>query len=222
MPLPTEPQGVRPSFLDLLGWVLARPGQAMRFATREAPLGWALGVLLGVALLGALASALQLALEGPSEGAGQLFLPETPALEGSVLQTLQWFLTLASPLFALVGAVLWTATLHWVASLLGKKEGRYGGLLRGVGFAALPGVFGVPLILLKVAVPAVGGPLSALGGLALAIWGIALQVIAIRENYRFTTARAWATLLIPIGVAFALVLLLVILVVVVVLALVLR
>jgi hypothetical protein len=79
----------------------------------------------------------------------------------------------------------------------------------GLGFASIPQLLAVPFQLL--ANVGTGGQLVASTiSFGVAIWSLLLLGIAIRESNRFSTGRAVATLVIPIGAFVVLMILLVI------------
>ena len=76
-------------------------------------------------------------------------------------------------------------------SLLGEliyKSGNATGLLAGLSFASLPGIFGPPLQYVALSLGL--NSLSNLISFAITIWLLVLQVIAIREALRLSTNQA--------------------------------
>lgn len=94
-----------------------------------------------------------------------------------------------------------SAMLHLVAELFGGK-GQATGLLAANGFIQIPRIFMVPLFVLASFIPEpmrVG--LILLGGSGIVLWEVTLSVIALRENYGFSTGRAFLTLIAPYAAA---------------------
>lgn len=90
-----------------------------------------------------------------------------------------------------------SAITHLVAELIGGK-GQATGLLAANGYVQVLRIFSVPLIVLASLVPAsfkVG--ILLLGSTGLFSWEVVLTVIALRENYGFSTKRACLTLVVP-------------------------
>lgn len=84
-------------------------------------------------------------------------------------------------------------------SLLGEliyKSGNASGLLAGLSFASLPGIFGPPLQYVALLLGL--NPLSALISFGITIWLLILQVIAIREALKLSTNQAVFLFIIPL------------------------
>ena len=105
-------------------------------------------------------------------------------------------------LIALVAVTLalWfavSAVTHLVAELMGG-EGRAAGLLAANGYVQVLRIFSVPLIVVASLAPAfLKAAILLLGSTGLFIWEVVLTVIALRENYGFSTKRAFLTLIVP-------------------------
>jgi hypothetical protein len=85
---------------------------------------------------------------------------------------------------AIVGWLVWSGVTMFVGTKLFGGTADWGELLRTVGFAQTPGVFGIL------------GIIPVLGGLVLflvAIWQLITGVIAIRQALDFSTGKAIAT-----------------------------
>lgn len=103
-----------------------------------------------------------------------------------------------------------TAIVHLFAELLGGS-GQARGLLAASGFLQLPRIFSMPLLVLTSFLPAAVRPgVMLLGSLAIFCWEILLSVIAIRENYGFSTGRAvlafaapYVAVILSVGIAAA-------------------
>lgn len=99
---------------------------------------------------------------------------------------------------SLIGLAVGVAFLHLFARILGGRN-KYLKLFQALGFAALPNLLAAPFLLLD--------PSLAVGGLALSasgIWSFVLGVIAVREVYGFSTARALGAVFLPVIVTIAL------------------
>jgi len=111
------------------------------------------------------------------------------------------------------GFILWvviTGILHVVAKILGGK-GAFTDMLVLMGFAMLPDIFQAPVGLIAILSGGLAGTFIAMGfGGILAIWGLILDVLAIREAHKFSTGRAIATLVLPFVVLMALAFILII------------
>ena len=104
---------------------------------------------------------------------------------------------------ALLGWFLWSGVTYLIGDKLLGGTATWGELLRTIGFAQSPGVFGILAI-----VPVVGG----LVRLVVAIWILIAGIIAIRQALDFSTGKAvltavigWLALAIPmmiLGMAF--------------------
>lgn len=94
--------------------------------------------------------------------------------------------------------VLWyigTGIVHLTAELF-AGNGQAKGLLAANGFIQVPRIFTVPLLVLLSFVPElIRVGIILLGGIM--IWEVILSVIAIRENYGFSTGRAFLVLAAP-------------------------
>jgi hypothetical protein len=120
-----------------------------------------------------------------------------------------------------ISAVLWlvaAGVIHAIARALGGR-GDFAGLLKLVGYAALVGLFVLPLTLADALLKVQGnarlelsvGQLAGLSGVALFLWQNALLVIATRVHYAISTERAVAAVVGPIGAVLVLALALIIL-----------
>jgi len=108
------------------------------------------------------------------------------ALGGVVLQFIKWF--------------TYSALLHLLADFYGGK-GTARGVFTVYGLAGLPTLFIIPVQLLALAVLPGNFFLNILVipiSLALAVWGIILLVLGIREVHRFSTGRALAVVFTPV------------------------
>lgn len=124
--------------------------------------------------------------------------PDLGAVDES-LTISPWESLLSAVAGTAIGLVFVAGVYHLTARLLGGKN-RFVFIFQAVGFAALPNLLVAPLY---VAHRIVGIPLLVqFADLATNIWTSVLTVIALRELYRFSTARAIAAFLIPLVVGF--------------------
>ena len=166
------------AFLEIVYDVLFRPVQAMR------QISWERRVWGGAAafLLGALVSS----------GAVFSGLSAAGYSRGFILLLL---------LYVMGSVVIWflgTGALQLFAELFGGR-GRGLSLLAALGFAHLPRIFLAPLWLLTMFMPA--GPAAMIGMLvllAVSVWVLILEMLAIRETHNFSTGVACAVLVAPV------------------------
>lgn len=181
---------------DAAAGVVVEPVGTFRRLTWHPHIAWAVIVIAVTSALGWAASAAQLTGAGdPFAGdlaefgdfGGDLSEYRAIAVVGALI---------GGPLFGLAFAAVGAGILHLVARLL-NGSGSYEGMFVGVGFASIPQLLGVPFQLLGNL--GTGGQLVAgLASFGTSIWALVLLGIAIRENNRFSTGRAIATLAIPL------------------------
>jgi len=182
----------------MLGWVeliygtLVHPAGVFRQVAEGRE--WSRGLLL-FGLIQAATWFLQMMLVAGTLPATKLFPTIAPS-PGAILQTGQVLLlattmTVVSFLLLLVGAGLYAL----LAELLGGQGGSRG-LLTALALCSLPTLFGVPLQVLVVLLPATAG-LEMLLSLGLGLWVMGLQILAIREVEGFTTGKAILLYLLP-------------------------
>jgi hypothetical protein len=104
---------------------------------------------------------------------------------------------LGAVIAALLGWLLWSAVTYLIGDKILGGTATWGELLRTIGFAQTPGVFGALALL-----PVVGAAVR----FALAIWVLAAGIIAIRQALDFGTGKAiltallgWLVLAIPMA-----------------------
>ena len=92
---------------------------------------------------------------------------------------------------AFIGWAIGTGIFYGLAKMFGG-EGDFQGLMRGNAYAAIPSALGgIPIL-----------------GFLIALWGVYLFVLNVRENMALTTGKAVAVVLIPLAIVLLLVLLL--------------
>ncbi len=186
-----EPEGDPAGAVEILYGVLFQPGRTMGRLVHEPPLLTAVIVFTVVQVLSGISN---LALMPPfvSPQFGHLSLSPTLLIFALLVGSyFFWFLS--------------AAVLGLTAEFLGGR-GRGYTLFVLLGLAVLPRVFEGPVALLG---RFVGSWVTTLLSLGLSIWGIVLVIVAIRETYQVSTARAVATFFVPGLVLFAAVALLV-------------
>ena len=195
---PMAPPGPRPEegLLETVVSVVTEPVPTLRRLTRERPIGWALAVAAVISLLSTLVAAAQ-----PVRGQPGLGADVPPLLGGGAPGLVLVGAAILGPILGIVSVAVWAGILQLMALLLGGK-GPYSGLFVGVAFAGVPQVLGVPFGILPIALGPAWSALSFLVSLVLGLWALALNVIAVRENNGFTTARAAVAVLVPLAVLF--------------------
>jgi hypothetical protein len=86
---------------------------------------------------------------------------------------------------------------YGLARLLGSR-GSFQGLLSGLALANVPSVFTAPLALLAITLGGAGMALYTLGAVTIAVWGIVLAVLAVRETFTTTNGRAALIYFLPL------------------------
>jgi hypothetical protein len=158
--------------IDTLVGVLVRPTSTIRSICEQRPIGWAVVVYLVVGLI----TTITMVDPGMLE---ELGLPELGMAE----------ILVGSLIASIVMLVVLTAIGHLLATSLLGGRGSYWGLFSGFAFAALPGIFAVPLAVIGL-LPIVGDLLFDLGTFGIAVWSLVLNILAVRENYLVSTGRA--------------------------------
>lgn len=101
---------------------------------------------------------------------------------------------LGSILMWIMGTAIW----HLVAELFGGR-GTAVGLFAALGFAHAPRIFVVPLWALITVMPASSKTLfMTIGVLAVMLWSVSLDVVAIREVHQLSTSRAVLVMITPL------------------------
>jgi hypothetical protein len=189
------------TFAAILDWcagVVSAPVPTLRLIAAQRPVLPAILVLEVVGIIVGAASGATASVTDASPGG----LTTAGMVAGAVLGGL---LTVPS---AALGALL----VHVVARMFGG-QGPYSAFFSTSGFASVVWVFTAPLTLLGTLGGPVGEAVSGVGELALFIWAIVLNVLAIRESYATTTGTAIGILLVSILVVIALVIVLVLIIV---------
>ena len=187
-----DPAAQRLDPLDAAIGVITRPVAAMRQIAAARAWLVGLGLTMAIALLNGLADLVgprqdldTAGAELPSGLLGFLDLAQSP---GGVL--------VSAVVLTPLGVVLVSYVCYLAGWLLGGR-GPFSALLATQGFTSMPLVLLAPVtaVLNLAGVPLLGGLL----GLAVALWGMILAVIGIRESMALSTGRAVATVLLPFG-----------------------
>lgn len=179
---------------DLIYGVLFDPGRTFKKAAASPPLWQSVFIYAVINLLSGIMG-IFIKLRVMPFGTLDLAVPVIQVVKGMIpllaiggffMQFIKWF--------------TYSALLHLIADFLGGK-GSARGVFTVYGLAALPTLFLIPVQLLVIALD----PRSILVNiilipvsLALAIWGIILLVMGIREVHRLSTGRAIAVVLTPV------------------------
>lgn len=172
------------NFLETLYGVLFQPRQTLRQIAAARPVGQAVAAFAIGVLLPAAAVTLGM------QAAGLPFA--VPLLFAQIaISLIMWFLS--------------AGVLHLTAEMAGG-HGTALSLFCGLGFAQFPRIFVVPAYVLAALLPPPGRlPVVALAALAIAVWLLVLNILALKAAYDFSTARAVLVLIAP-AVAIALLL----------------
>lgn len=186
--------GMSEGVFDWLYGVIVGPSAALRAVAERKPVGWALGVIIGIAALSSTAGLSQASFD--ALGRVQLEAVLRALLSGGVI-------------LSVIGYVIGTGILHLAALVFGGK-GTFAGLFSAIGFAQFPMILSFPLMVLgRVGGPAVMG-LTIVGSVGLALWVVALSVVALREAHAMPTGAAIGTYvaaaLVPIALVVGIVL----------------
>ena len=172
--------------LDTVYLVLMHPSDGFREVTHGRPLAWALVVYVVAVVVWRVA--LLLGTSGKKTG---IFGSSGP------LDVFLWTIVALLALFI-------TAMVFHVAARVFRGQGSYWGLVCALAFAALPVAFFAPLSVLDVLLGLPGFILYCLGWVALIVWAFCvLGIIAIRENYSFSTRRAMVAYFSPAVAVFS-------------------
>jgi hypothetical protein len=161
-------------FLELIYGILFQPAATLRDISRKQALGQSITMLVAVTLFTAWTGYFTL-------------WSKAIFVIGNILLTLfMWFFG--------------SAIAHLVAELLGGC-GSAKGLLAAYGYVQMPRIFSVPMFVFAAFFSeSVMAGILLITGLVLVVWEFVLRVIAIRETYTFSTARAVLTLVAPFAV----------------------
>jgi len=181
-------------FLDDIYGVLFSPRATFEDLAARPPLGIALALYALILAVGGLASLP--ALEQGLSNAGL----------GGMLRSIAGFLTPIYLVATIASWIIGAAVLHLLSEWLGG-HGRASDFFTLGAFYRIPELFLAPLTLLTALVwRGLSTPIT----LAIELWVLVLQIMALRANYRFGTGRAILVLVLPLLFTFAVVVALVI------------
>lgn len=183
--------------------VFTNPVEVLRRVTSRPRVGWAVAISITLTLLSSVTGAAGFESAPPPPGM-EIPLPPLPVLLVGA--------AIFGPIFGLIGLAIGTGILQVMSLMLGGK-GAYKGLFVGLAFATVPSIVQIPVQVLALVAGPVGQVLAGIVNFGVTIWIIGLAVIAVRENNNFTTGRAVAAVLVPVGVLFVVVFVLALLVV---------
>ncbi|MBI4734007.1 MAG: YIP1 family protein [Rubrobacteridae bacterium] len=193
----TETVLEKQTLFDLLYGVLVKPSSTFKYISAKKP--WVTGALLYL-----LSTWIGMVAGLPAQRDSFRAFDSGNLTESSIVIIVIIALILVLPFFLEFGLFIMGGIYHLLAKLL-KGEGSYKGIIASLGFASSPQVLLTPLSLLFF----VEGPIGkiiAMGitfslSFAFSIWVLILNILAVRENYKLSTARAIAVCLIPIVAA---------------------
>jgi hypothetical protein len=179
---------------DLVYGVLFDPVNTYRRVADKPPVGLTVALILGLNLL--------LAIMGMVAG-------NTMDYADRFMTTMQNMAPMIAILGFIFNAAFWfvySSVLHLIAQFFGGR-GDAIATFTAYGLAGLPALFLLPLQGLEIIFNHSGffNALSVMGSLAVAIWGIVLLVIAIREVHHLTTNRAVLVVVTPWIIGFVLI-----------------
>lgn len=175
------------NFYDLIYGMLFEPAVTISRVVKQPPVPVTVAVVLVmnfVTMLTALYSAGRSFNQSGLPWANLRSMAPLLAFLGLFLQFVKWF--------------GYSAVLHLIADFYGGRgQGRVVFTLYGL--AELPQLFLIPIQVLMFWVsPGVAGVITALTCLAVAVWGLVLLVMGIREAHGFSTGRAVAVVFTPL------------------------
>lgn len=183
------------SFLELLYGIVFQPGQTLEKVANEVPLLYSFIILFGVTFINLMVTYLTMNPRGT--------IPGEIGIVSSVFEQF-WplFATIGISLILVLTLVRWyigAGILHLTAEFLGGK-GRAISIFAVLGCIPLPTIFVAPLAVLLYALNIQSGYMISL---PFGIWVFVLMIIGLRSAYGFSTARALATIMVPVGAFLA-------------------
>ncbi len=169
--------------MDTLFDVMVTPLKGLDRVTQERPVGWAL--LVTVIAWAIVVTTFILDMGEVLFGIGREW-------SSVVLLLFALFFCIVTVLIYLMAS---SGVTHIIAVTL-RGQGGYLGMVCGRSFATLPLIFFAPLAVLHVFLSFPGSLVYYFGVTLLFLWVLVLDVIAVRQNYHFSTMRAVAAYLI--------------------------
>jgi hypothetical protein len=192
---PVAEKEEKKSLFDLLHGVIVKPTSTFKYVSAKK--SWVAGALIYLlsTWIGVIAG-----LPAQIENLKQL--QTTVFSESSFVIFAVIFMVLVLP-FILEFGLFFTGGIYHILAKLFKGNGSYAGIIASLGFASFPQVLLTPLSLLFFVEGSVGKIIAMLISFSfsslLSIWVLVLNIFAVRENYKLSTARAAAVCLIPIA-----------------------
>ncbi|MBO8157949.1 Yip1 family protein [Thermosyntropha sp.] len=182
------------SFTEIIYGILFEPVKTLRYLAENKPLGQGLLVFLVVLIFNIIVG------QGNSNLSYELSNLSLPVQIG-------WFISVITGIISFFMLFISAALLSLIGEIIYRKSNAVG-LLTCLSFASIPGVLGPALEYLF----SLAGIqwLAILISLAVGIWVLVLQVLAVREALLIDTGKAIIVMLIPFVVLIALAVLLVI------------
>ena len=171
---------------DLIWQAFFSPAEGLSNAARQQPIGWAIAFIVVIPFIYALVA----------------WTPHKSFFDAP------WKDALLVAVIASLSFLIYSAAIHWISRLLGG-QGSYLGLFSALAFAFMPpALFHFLIVNLTKPMGDFGGVLKGLGDIGSFVWGLVLEVIAVREAHGLSTLRAIGVLVIFWGVIFGLLILL--------------
>lgn len=182
--------GNRTGFAELVYGILFAPVATFRKIAVEPPLLYGFAVFLSVTILTSVVSSL--VPSDFSNGSAEI---------ADILSKTRPFIGIIGALLAITGWFVQAGVFQLFAELFGGK-GRAIGVLTVLAFADLPRLVAIPFQVIGFFLAgSFGGKFITVAvSLAVFVWWAVLLVIGLREIQHYSTGRAVATVLIPLGV----------------------
>jgi hypothetical protein len=177
---------------QLINWlhgILTRPVKTLNEIAREKPANVAFLLYLGVSMLSVISS-----LYNPQSM--QAF--EDLMREANINIPFSVIIA-ASLLIAIISIFVITGVLQLLARLF-KGSGGYWNLFSAYAFANFPLIIGVPITFISGFLGTIGDILAGVISLALSIWVLVLQVIAVRESHSLSTGASIGVYLLQLAI----------------------
>ena len=180
--------------LETAASLFVHPVVTLRRVSRQRPIDWAIAIIVVLAAASLVIDAARLSprdfVLDPSDA------PES--FSGGVRIAMVLGALTLGPVIGLVVSALISGLFHVVSRMMGGA-GTFAGMFAAYAFASLPGAVLIPAAVFPIIFGSVGGRLELLVLVTVLFWSAILTVVAVRENYGFTTARAVAAVLIPVA-----------------------
>ncbi|MHB8841146.1 MAG: YIP1 family protein [Candidatus Aquicultor sp.] len=207
-PVPGEQE--KKGLFDLLYGVITKPSETFRYLIETKPVLLAFLVYVAIAWIGAIAG-----ISGSLTTARSLnHASGSTTLNPGLIATIT---VIVAPILAAISLAIVAGIYHIIALIL-KGKGDYAGLISALGFASFPRLFAAPFGLLTLVAGAAGSIIAGIASLGFGIWFLVLDILAVRENYKFSLGRAILTVLIPVILGVILIIVVIIAVLAVVLS----